>query len=91
MKCGEPGTIGGNSGAQQKIGDAILHFLGGFIGEGDGENAFGGRAACDEVGHAERNGASLAGASASEDENGTLGGFGGETLFGIQGVEKVLH
>ena len=91
MECGEAGSIGGNSGAQEQIGDAILHFLGGFVGEGDGENGFGGRAARDEVGHAERNGASLAGASASEDEKGAFGGFGGKTLFGIQGVEKVLH
>ena len=91
MKCGEPRTFRRDSCAHEEIGDAILHFLGGFVGESDRENGLGGNAAQNEIGHAKSDGASLAGAGTGEDEQRTFGGFSGETLLWIQGVEKVLH
>ena len=91
MECREPRAFWRNSGAKEKVGDAILHFFGGFVGERDGENRFGGYAARDELGHTKRDGARLAGSRPREDEDRTFGTFGGETLFRVQRVEKVLH
>ena len=84
MECGEPRGGGRDSGFEEEVGDAVAHFLGGFVGEGDGEDGFGGSAVGDEIGHAESDGASLAGACAGEDQYGAFGGFGGTTLFGIE-------
>src|SRR5216684_11913 len=53
MKGGEPGLRGRHAGAQQQVRDAIAHFLGGFVGEGDREDGFGGDTAGNEIGHAE--------------------------------------
>src|SRR5437016_6934104 len=91
MECREPRAFWRNSGAKEKVGDAILHFFRGFVGERDGENRFGGYAARDELGHAKSDGARFARTGSSEDEDWTFSSFGGETLFRIQRVEKVLH
>ena len=91
VECRKPGALGRDSGAHEQIGDAILHLFGGFVGESDGEDGFGGNAFGDEIGHAESDGAGFAGAGSGEDEHRAFGGFGGEALFGIQRVEKVLH
>jgi hypothetical protein len=91
MKRGEPRAFGWNTGFQQKVGDARLHFLGCFVGEGDREDGFGGDTARNEIGHAEGDGASFAGTGAGEQKHRTFGGFCGETLFRIERVEKVLH
>ena len=91
MKRGKPGPLRRNASAQQKIGNTISHLLRGFVGEGDGENGFGRHAASNQVGHAEGDGARLAGAGSGQDQDRTFGGFRGETLFRIQRVEKVLH
>ena len=69
----------------------MLFRSGGFIGESDGEDGFGGSAVGDEIGHAEGDGASFAGACAGEDQDRAFGGFGGTTLFGIELVEEILH
>ena len=84
VERGEPRGGGRNSGFEEEIGDAGAHFLGGFVGESDGEDGFGGSAVGDEIGHAERDGASFAGAGAGEDQDGAFGGFGGTTLFWIE-------
>ena len=91
MKRGEPRAFGRNAGTEKKIGDAGLHFLGGFVGEGDCEDGLSRNAAGDQTGHAESDGASLAGSSSSEKKNRALGSFRGETLFRIQRAKKVLH
>src|SRR5437879_4096085 len=91
MECGEPRTIGGDSGAHQQAGDAVLHLLGSFIGEGDRENRLSANAMRNKIGHAEGDGARFSGTSASENQYWPFGSFGGETLFRIQRFEKVLH
>jgi len=83
MKCGEPRTFRWDSRAQQEIGDAILHFLGGFVGESNRQNGFGRNALQNKIGHAKSDGASLAGAGPGENEQRAFGGFCGETLFRI--------
>ena len=83
MECGEPWLGGRNAGAEEEVGDAVAHFFGGFVGEGYGQDGFGGSAVGDEIGHAESDGAGLAGAGAGEDQDGAFGGFGGTTLFWI--------
>ena len=88
MKGGDPGLSGRNARAKEKIGNAVAHFFGGFVGEGDGENGVGRNAAGDEIGHAEGDGASFAGACSGEDEYRAFDGFGGEALLGIEFIEK---
>src|SRR6266849_1840769 len=88
MKGGEPGLRGRHAGAQQQVRDAIAHFLGGFVGEGDREDGFGGDTAGNEIGHAEGDGASLAGSGSGEKEHRTFRCFGGNTLLRVQFVEK---
>ncbi len=84
MESGEPRRGGRNSGFEEEIGDAGAHFFGGFVGESDGEDGFGGSAVGDEIGHAKSDGARFAGACAGKNEDGAFGGFGGTTLFGIE-------
>ena len=84
MEGGKPRTIGRNSGAEKKSGDARLHFFRGFVGEGDGENIFRGNAFGDEVCHAESDRARFSGAGAGENKERAFGDFGGEALFGIE-------
>ena len=91
VEGGQPRRGGRDSCFEEEVGDAGAHFLGGFVGEGDGEDGFGGSAVGDEVGHAESDGAGFAGAGAGEDEDGAFGGFGGTTLFGIELVQEILH
>ena len=67
MESREPRRGGWDSGFEEQIGDAGAHFLGGFVGESDGEDGFGGSAVGDEIGHAESDRAGFAGAGASED------------------------
>ena len=68
--------------------DAVTHLAGGFVGEGDGEDAPGGDALLlDEVGDAVGEDAGLAGAGAGEDEEGAGGGGDGGGLGGVEGGE----
>src|SRR5262249_27244647 len=75
----------------KKIRNAIPHFLGGFVGEGNRQNMFSGNATGDEMGHAVGNGARLAGAGACENQHRAFGGFRGATLFWIQFRKKSEH
>ena len=67
VEGGEPRRGRRDAGFEEEIGDAGAHFFGGFVGESDGEDGFGGGAVGDEIGHAESDGASFAGASAGKD------------------------
>ena len=76
----------------EKAVDALAHFVGGLVGEGDGEDGVGGDALfLDEPGDAAGDDAGLSGAGAGEDEQGAFGGFNGGALFGIQIVDERLH
>jgi hypothetical protein len=69
---------------RQKPRDALLHFAGGLVGEGDGENISRRDAPGDEVGDAERDDAGLAGAGAGEDQHRAVQRFDGLPLLGIE-------
>ena len=87
------GVVGGSAGGEACAGgageegfDAVAHFAGGFVGEGDGEDAPGGDALfADEVGDALGKDAGFAGAGAGEDEEGAGGGGDGLELGGVEG------
>ena len=66
--------------------DALAHFGGGFVGEGDGEDVLGGDAFIDHVGDAGGDDAGFAGASAGEDEDGAVDVLGGVALLGVEGA-----
>ena len=91
MEGGKPGPLGWNTSLQKEVRNAGLHLLGRFVGEGDGEDGLGRDAFGDEVRHAKGDGAGLAGACAGEKQHRALGSFRGETLFGIERAEQVLH
>lgn len=91
MKSGEPGTFRRNSGAEEQVGDAILHFFGRFVGESDSENGLCRHAARNQIGHAESYGAGLAGAGSGQNQNRAFGSFRSEALFRIERFKKVLH
>ena len=64
--------------------DAFLHFAGGLVGEGDGEDVSRRDAFGDEVGDAERDDAGLAGAGAGQDQHRAVQRFDGLALLGIE-------
>ncbi len=68
----------------EEIDGAFEHFAGGFIGEGDGEDAVGLGTLADEFGHAVRDDARLPGPCSGEDEEGA---FDREDGFALGGVE----
>ena len=68
----------------QKLVDALLHFAGGLVGEGDGEDVSRRDAPGDEVGDAERDDARLAGAGAGQDQHRAVQRFDGLALLGIE-------
>ena len=72
--------------------DALSHFGGGFVGEGNGENGVGSDAFfLNKPGDAAGNDAGFAGAGAGQDEQGAFSGLDGGALFGIQFVDKRLQ
>ncbi len=72
--------------------DALRHFGGGFVGEGDGEDGIRRDAALvDEVRDAVGDDARLAGAGAGKDKHRAVDGFDAFTLLRIQFVEKMLQ
>ena len=77
MKRGKPRLRGRDSSAQQEIRKAIAHLFRGFVGERDGEDGFGGHSLGDQICHAIRDRAGLAGARASEDQHRAFGGLDG--------------
>ena len=72
--------------------DALGHFGGGFVGEGDGEDGVGGDAALfDEIGDAVGDDAGLAGAGTGEQEDGTVDSLNAFALLRVHVVEKAGH
>ena len=67
--------------------DAFLHFAGGLVGEGDGEDVAGRDPLGDEMGNAERDDAGLAGAGAGEDQHRAVQRFNGLALLGIERIQ----
>ena len=77
--------------AEQLV-DALGHFAGGLVGEGDGEDGVGRDVfLLDEPGDAMGDDAGFAGAGAGEDEQGAFGGLDGGALFGIEIGEKRMQ
>ena len=75
----------GEGGVADEAVDALGHFRGGLVGEGDGEDGVGGNAFfADQPGDAAGDDAGFAGAGAGQDEQRAVGGFDGGALFGIQ-------
>ena len=73
--------------AADEVDDALAHFVGGLVGEGDGEDVPGGDAGGDEIGDAAGDDAGLAGAGAGEDEQGAVDVVDGGALLGVQTAE----
>ena len=68
--------------------NALSHFGGSLVGEGDGEDGIWGDAALlNEISDAVGNDACLARARSGEDEYGAVDGLDGLTLLGIEFVE----
>ena len=91
MERGKPRAVGRNSGAKKEVCNARPHFLSCLISEGDGEDVFRGDAFRNEICHAERDGAGLAGASAGKNEERSIGCFSCKALFRIQLFEEREH
>ena len=72
-------------------GDSLQHFAGGFVGEGEQQNAPGGHAVLQQPGYAVGEGAGLAAAGTGNDE--CLGGGGGDggVLLRVQFCGVVVH
>ena len=77
--------------AADQVDDALAHFVGGLVGEGDGEDVPGGDAGGDEIGDAAGDDAGLAGAGAGEDEQGAVDVVDGGALLGVQTAEIERH
>ena len=72
--------------------DALGHFAGGFVGEGDGEDGIWRNVLLlDEPGDAMSDDAGFAGAGAGKNEDGAVGGLDGFTLLRIEFVEELLQ
>ena len=72
-------------GTADQFTDALFHFARRLVGEGDGQDfARVGPAGGEDVGDACGQHTGLTGASACEHENGTVQGFDGGALFGIE-------
>ncbi len=73
----------------EQLVDALAHFAGGLVGEGDGEDGVGRDVfLLDQPGDAMGDDAGFAGAGAGEDEQGALGSLDSGALFGIEMVEE---
>ena len=64
--------------------DALLHFAGGFVGEGDSKDISGRDALGDEMGDAERDDPGFARAGPGQDQHRAVQGFNGLALLGIE-------
>ena len=89
VEGGELGA-GGEFVTVEEIADAVAHFAGGLIGEGDGEDGKRGDVLRgDEVRDALGDDLGLAASRAGEDEDGTIGGFYRFELLGVQTFEEI--
>ena len=69
---------------RQKPRDALLHFAGGLVGEGDGENIGRRHAPGNQMSDAERDDTRLAGAGPGQDQQRAVQRFDGLALLGIE-------
>jgi len=74
-----------------EFGDAVAHLAGGFVGEGECEDAEGVDAELEEVGDAVGQRACLAAAGAGNYHDGALGACRGLALWFIQLCKKFAH
>jgi hypothetical protein len=86
MKCADPGIVERQPFADQKIANAILHLLGGFVGERHGQDGAAVNTLLDQIGDAIRDGARLARSGAGQNQYGALNGGGGFALSGVEFV-----
>jgi len=91
MERGKPWPVGRDAGAKKEVLNTRLHFLGGFVSEGDGEHIFRGDAFRNEIRHAKGDGAGFAGTGAGKNEEWSIGCFRCESLFRIQLFEEREH
>ena len=74
--------------ATDQVADAAAHLAGGLVGEGDGEDLVGLRAAGgEELGDAGGERPGLAGAGAGEHQDRAVESFDGSALVGVEGLE----
>ena len=71
--------------APDEPGGALLHFAGGFVGEGDGQDIAGVDTLLDQARHARGDDARFARPGAGQNENGALGRFDRLALRRIEG------
>ena len=82
----------GQRGVTEELIDALGHFAGGFVGEGDGEDGVGRDVLlADEPGDAVGDDAGLARSGAGEDEQRAFGGLDRGALFGIEMGEERMQ
>lgn len=86
VKSGDPNVGGVAAAGANKVGNALAHLVGGFVGESDGEDIAAGDALFDEVRDAIGDDARFAGAGPREDEHRA---FGGEYGFALLRIESV--
>ena len=83
MECAEPRHALDRT--TDQAADSVLHFVGGLVGEGHGEDLPAPRPArAQDVGNARCQHARLAGAGASQDQHRPIDGLDGGTLLGIE-------
>lgn len=75
-------------GATDERADAVQHFTGGFIGEGESEDIGGGNAVMEHVGDAVSDGTGFSGTGAGEDEDGAADGLDSGALLRVKVVEE---
>ena len=85
----DPGFAQGMAGALEQCADAVAHLVGGFVGEGDGENRIGRRALIDQIGDAVGDDARFARAGSRQDQQRTFGSEDSFALLRVQIVEKI--
>ena len=74
-----------------KFADALFHFAGGFVGEGDGDDVSGSNPFFDQVGNAEGDDSRFPRAGSGENEDGAVDGFNGESLLGVERGQVKTH
>ena len=78
-------AVGGGLGTANELGGALLHFAGGFVGEGDGKDICGVDTFLDQARHARSDDAGFARACAGQNQHGALGCFDRLALGWIEG------
>jgi hypothetical protein len=88
MESGDPDIRRPQAAGTQEIADALLHYIGGFICEGDGKDCAGGDAGFDEMSNAIGDDTRLASSSAGEHQHGAVRREDCFALAFVQSVEE---